>query len=234
MLRWYTFCLAGCYNWYTFSLALAPALFPEVNIEISNKSNKGLQCCDYILWAVMRKLQGNDTWYNRLNPRFKTESQPENNEWLAVDMVFGRIKEEDNVSYKLEDYPIDPDSIISNNDLVRFYLYAEKLLLHLNENGVPAHLKYMEGDIKNLADNVLDKKDINRVEKVAGIYIRLFDTLPVISPESDSNNREFLLLSKKYMALVLRNDLINGVRTRMFLENERRKNLEFNPQWIKL
>ena len=35
MLRWYTFCLAGCYNWYTFSLALATSLLLSIILIFS-------------------------------------------------------------------------------------------------------------------------------------------------------------------------------------------------------
>lgn len=173
-----------------------PTLFPEVKIEISSKENSGLQCCDFLLWAVMRKLQGKSTWYDRFGSCFKSESTPPNNEWFGFYLDFGKVKGETNINYKLEDYPIDPDSKISQTDLINFYLYAERILLHLSQNGVPTYLKYMEASIIKLADEVLDE-DINRVKKVADLYIRLFDTLPVISAECSAKDKEFLLFSKK-------------------------------------
>ena len=208
-----------------------PTLFPEIKIEISSKNNNGLECCDFLLWGVMRMLQGKMDWYNRLKPRVKAESKPDSKEWNSVSMTFGKLEDKNNsINYKLDDYPINPDLLINNDYLVKFYVHAEKLITYLIQTGVPEHLKYMEDEIRNLADTTMDLNYLNRIYKVAKTYIKLFDTLPVIPPDCKHTDKKFLLLSKKYVALVLRDDLINGVRTRAFLEKERKNILKNTPE----
>lgn len=207
-----------------------PAFFPEIEIEIANKSNNGLQCCDFFLWTVMRNLVGINDWYTRLNPKAKFESQPQSGEYNSVHMIFGELKDEDSINYEVNDYPTSGNSVIGINDIEQFYIYAEKLLITLSRNEIPHYLKYMENDIKNFACSTMDKNYVNRIFEVAKIYIKIFDTLPVISSECEPADKKFLLLSKKYMALVLRGDLLNGMRTRTRLENIRKKILKENPQ----
>jgi hypothetical protein len=211
-----------------------PTLFPEVRITIADKKNRGLQCCDFLLWTVMRKFQGDSTWYDRLHPPYKIEARLdlENNEVLSSDIDFGEIRPKGEVHYESGHFPLNPDARISENDLIRFYICAERVISYFARNALPSHLIYLDDEVKRLASTCFDQQEKERIIKIATVYLKVFDTLPLITSNCEQDKKEFLLLSKKYMALVLRSDLIHGTRTRIYLEKIRRKILSDKPDML--
>jgi len=206
-----------------------PALFPDTSLLIGDKANAGLQCCDFLTWTVMRKLQGDDAWNQRLQPRFRAEATSESADWIGLDMGFGETLPEPKVNYRLTDFPTNLDSKVTHNSLVSLYINAERVLSCFAQNGLPPHMLHLDAEVRRLAQTRLDPDQRGRVTAVAKTYLKLFDTLPLLAGDETEGEREFLLLSKKYLALTLRDDLIHGVRTGLYLERVRREILQTKP-----
>jgi hypothetical protein len=52
---------------------LIPVSLPSITIQTCQASNPGIQICDFLLWAVQRKVLGkDDTWFDRLKLKFSS------------------------------------------------------------------------------------------------------------------------------------------------------------------
>ena len=99
-------------------------------------------------------------------------------------------------------------------------------------NNPSPHVNHLLEEAKDVVYYKMDQTYNEYFTKLAVAYLKLFDMAPVISSSTSSQEKEFLLLSKKYMSLLLRQDLINGVRTKIWLENVRREILKNNPELL--
>lgn len=205
-----------------------PTSFPKVEFEISNKNNTGLQIVDFLLWVINRKINGKPKWFHRLNSVFITEMKPNQNgrNWGSCDFKLNNfINGFGKCYYKEFDFSKIQDDNINNNLLVYFYIYAEKVIDFYSKNELPERLKHLKTKIINLADNIM-LEDNKRIEKISTLYLKLFDSVPLIKENTTNKDKQFLLLSKKYLSLTLNNQLINGKRTKDFLLINRKSILE--------
>jgi len=212
-----------------------PACFPKIEVEIADKNNPGLQIVDFILWSVNRKINGIDKWYNRLHSKLRMNMNPQKNKmnWGGEDLIINNGVERPKHYYQIEDFPNEDDITVTENMMVNIYLHAEKVIKFYSINKLPEHLTHQNEDIKNIASGLMDKDSKDRISKVACQYLKLFDTVPLITKQTSKKEKQFLLLSKKYLSLVLRTDLINGVRTNDYLERIRYEILQKNPEEFK-
>ncbi len=206
-----------------YDLPFIPHFFPPVSFEIDDKYNPGLQFVDFILWTVNRHVNGESTWFERINFSSKTSFSTESGSWGGQDINIGDGLREPKVYYTVQDFPVNPDSKINKNILVDFYLHAARII-EFYINNPQHHLNHLfNEDAEEIVKRKKDQCFSNYFDKLASLYLKIFDMAPLITSSTTSQEKEFLLLSKKYMSLLLRNDLIHGVRTKIWLESVRRQ-----------
>lgn len=215
-----------------------PAFFPNVQFDISEKSNPGLQIVDFLLWTINRKINKKSKWFDRLNISFNTEIQHSKNKnnWGSCDFDINKNINEfgeyhDEYYYKHFDFSKIQDNNLNNNLLVNFYIHAEKVIDFYSKYELPERLDYLKNQIINLADNLM-KEDNKRIEKISTLYLKLFDSVPLIKDDTTTKDKQFLLLSKKYLSLTLNKHLMYGKRTKDFLLKNRRSLLENKPELL--
>lgn len=69
---------------------------------------------------------------------------------------------------------------------------------------------------------------IESVEKVAELYLLIFDMVPLVGASATEEQQLFLLNSKKCLGLVLRSDLIQSTQIRNFIIYSLREHLKHN------
>jgi len=227
-------------NYYYQQLELAiyeppgiPDFFPRINIQILDKREPGIQVIDFILWALQKsKVLGTPSeWEKR----------------LKIEPTYS-MKEEDGPmlgdNYYLKKEIIDPlrshpngalpskDNKITNNDLANVYCTVESILHNLSKQVLPQHVKHLEAKLKKLCSEIrkLSNFGPNHVRKVASIFLRLFDTLPIYEGIDNVKMIKTLLYAKKYLSLTLHSDKGNGVRTCDFFAQIRRHYFKNKPE----
>jgi len=208
--------MLGCYDqpW-------IPTYFPAVEVTIGDKSVPGLQCADFILWAVNRHANGDSAWVDRLKFNFRSEMTTETGYWGGMTFDMGAGLSDSRCAYSVTDFPTSPDREVDSETMCRIYLNAEYVLWHLVQNGFPENTAHLRDDVIAAEAGRLRVDSGERVEEVAKLTLRLFDQVPLIGAETTQKDKKFLLLSRKYLALTLRKDLINGTRTLDYLRRAR-------------
>ena len=211
-----------------YDLPFIPHFSPKVDFEIVNKANPGIQFSDFVLWSVNRCVNGDKTWYDRILSPIKSNYSTQSGSWGGQHIQLGRGLKEPIVNYSLNDFPLDPDNQINKNIYANFYLSAAKTVEYCLNNPTP----YTEHLMEEAREVVINKRNLQYVEyfdKLSSSYLKLFDMYPIISPSTSSSDKNYLLLSKKFMSLILRKDLVHGIRTRIWLEGIRRHIVKKNP-----
>lgn len=206
-----------------------PCFFPKVYFEIQSKSNPGLQCVDFLLWTVNRHNNGDKKWLSRINTSFMLEQGRDKKEWGALNFNVNERPKEEDVFYQIQDFPQNPDEKINDNKLYNFLLHAVKIIEYIDRFGLPNELSHLEKEIKEVAKNKKNLNAADYVRNLSSIYLKVFDSCHLITEEASEKDKEFLLLSKKYLALTLRKDLLNGVRTCDHLSRARRSLINDSP-----
>lgn len=199
-----------------------PTFYPKLQFEIVDKKNPGIQCVDFILWATCRYLNHKNDWYNRINATFKTKFNTESDDWKGVDIELKRPLLEPVIYYGVKEFPKDPDSIVNNDMLKNFYLHAEKVNAYYVNNTLPSGINYIQRRIRENFFHIHNSNFSNYIEELISIYLMLFDMIPLIDNTTSKKEKEFLMLSKKYLGLALRHDLIHGVTTKNYYLRIRR------------
>ncbi|MFZ4589705.1 MAG: DUF3800 domain-containing protein [Ignavibacteria bacterium] len=206
-----------------------PSFFPMLEFDIRNKQEPGIQCVDFLLWTVQRELMGNNDWYNRIKSKVRTKSNTLSNDWVNYFLYINKDLSEIELNYKYEDIPKDSDNLVSNELWVKFFLYAIKVVNNFSKNGLPKQIIHFNEKLELVYKNRTNKDFIDYVENVIELYLYFFDMVPLVEKNTKKEDKEFLLLSKKYLGLTLRSDLISGVRTKIYLMKLRNYYLENNP-----
>lgn len=193
-----------------------PAFFPQVKFEVRSKPEPGLQLCDFLLWSACRSFRGRATWLERAveSARFQFRAHSEDYRWRDYDCELGKGCEEPVLYYTHEDQMREPE-VSGRNLLIGSFLTADELHAKLCQSGLPAHLTHLRREVDELSRSrrsVLSAHDY--VSGLARLYLKLFDTLPVITAQTEAGQRSLLLHSRRQLALVLRSDLVNGIMAR--------------------
>jgi hypothetical protein len=215
-----------------YDMPYAPHYSPNIEILLVDKLNPGIQCVDFILWALNRYVNNDKVWFKRIKSKYTFGFNTAKGDWGGQHTNVGKGVVEPKTYYNVEDFPIDPDSIINREMLYSFYLTVAKTVEYYHNNPVRS-IMHLSNQIKHSVENKLNISDAKYFENLASIYIKLFDMVDVISKDTTLQQKQYLLLSKKYMSLLLRNDLIHGVQTRDCLNRVRRHYIKHNPQILK-
>lgn len=102
---------------------------------------------------------------------------------------------------------------------------------HYSRNTTP-HISHLAQNIEEVASRKLDYDHMEYVAELSTIYLKIFDMIPLIDQSTSAKDKEFLLLSKKYMALLLRDDLFEGINARISLTKTRKKIVQAQPELL--
>ena len=189
--------------------------FPKIEFVVSDKNNSGLQICDFLLWATGRKINGNSVWYDRIRALFKTEHKPKSGNFIDISMDFTRKQPQELTFYEIQDYDPDFEKNISVEMLWNLFFEAYMLIKQYGFNGVnslPKHAVHLQNEIDRFCQSENKNKYLQQVEKAAMLYLKLFDTIPLIDKTTPKDKRPFMLYTKRFMGLLLMKHLNQAIR----------------------
>lgn len=202
-----------------------PILFPRIEFELADKTNPGLQICDFLLWAVNRRANKDLRWVERVQTVMRTSATPQSGDWFETTFDLGRGIEDAPATYTLEDVPNLHD--YEWRDLMAFsYGMAERVTNHYSQNGLPPCANHYEGNLRELALRKLDANDHDYIMKLAATYLLLFDLIPLVDSGLRTDDKRRLLATKAFWGLILRTDLVSAkVASQTLIKMRRRKRL---------
>ncbi len=178
-----------------------PQAIPNITFEIKDKSDKGLQCCDFILWTCLRKLtKSNCVWFQRLTPAFTSMYSPANSEYQGFYLSFKDEFEtmiQRNYNFNID---LKKDLIIDLYELKDLYYSIESIVAKYHNFTFPSYLSHVEIKIHHLW-NTRYTENMDRFIILAEVYLILFDTMPIYDENITKEKMIFLLKCKKLMSL---------------------------------
>ncbi len=199
-----------------------PIYFPKVEFNIKNSTDPGLQCTDFVLWCVNRETNGDSTWIKRINTQYRDKIQTENNSSGGSNISINKGIELTNPFYTIKDFPEKKGESPNHDLLGSYYVWAINIIENIVKDKFPSHISHLEEGCISLIKN---KNNINYpgyIEELATVYLKLFDTTPLIDNNTNQEVKEKLLLSKKYLSLVLNKQFMHAMTTLMFFNKLRR------------
>lgn len=190
--------------------------YPSFELICSDKNNAGLQVVDFILWALNRSKRkpANIIWKERLNLRLyasfsEDEGAQSGGKYYINDKP--EIRKEDNYPFEFDILPE------SQKEFFESYLTIENTVRQLCKIDLPVSLEHLNEIVYSVREIFEYNKDLTEksLALIASIYIRYFDTLPIYQDLSDTDAKTWchILRAKKIAGLILRRDLLNGIRT---------------------
>jgi hypothetical protein len=216
-----------------YGLPFLPLLFPRCEFKITSMEEPGLQLADFILWAHARNASADPKWLSRIQAGSRALGKDVGSAHRGH-LVLGPLVQPDSLPYGPQDMPPLPDEAMTQNDALNLFVNAVRLVIHLHQDGCPAHVAHLKEEIDGIANRVIQPQSTGLAEDVAFMYIRLADTMPLIDEGSALQEKQKFLLAKRLMSLVLRGDLISGMRTRNWFEHSRRLILKKQPELLRV
>ena len=214
-----------------YDLPIMPIYFPEIKYHIVGKENPGVQCADFLLWTVNRRVNGDNTWYDRINSSIKSNFLTINEDWGNDSISIGNGIAEPLRYYDISTFPKDSDSIVNKDLLTIFFIHAVKIIEYFVNNPVK-EIAHLQDEINIVAKEKLNLENKEYLDQLFSTYLKLFDMVPLINKSTSKRDKEFLLLSKKYLSLPLRRDLLHGVSTRSWFQTLRRNIINHNVTYL--
>ena len=155
-----------------YDLPQLPLFFPDFDISIGGKEEPGLQCCDFLLWAVNRHVNGKSKWVDRVNSPFQMETSVEDDEWGSMSLSLDRQGiEVGDVHYTISDFPQERDQNLSFGEVVQLYEFAEERIGEVARRAeeLPDHANHLRDELVQAAQIVGDPTQ-RTVETVAKIF----------------------------------------------------------------
>ena len=212
-------------EWSAYKSYAIPLFFPKGEVTIVNKSNPGIQVIDFLLWANNRaRLSKPDrTWLDRVHFRMKSECKVPVYDWVQGDVIFKEpVRSEwGNDFYPKQVFPLpDFNGTEHLNELFTFII--ERIIPYLNMHVLPEKVAHFQGLKDQLLLTLEESKGVftnDIVRQLVSFYLRLFDMLPIFTDKDkeDIPLMQKFLQSKRLAGLILRQDLVHGVRTTMYL-----------------
>ncbi|MFF2889073.1 hypothetical protein [Paenibacillus sp. NPDC057967] len=197
------------------------AQYPKIDIEVVGKENSGVQVIDFIIWALNNDYSKNKKkgkWVDYLSLQLMMKYDQPDGDLAGGEYSLGKtMREEHDFSllnpYPDQAFPLEDDFF----DIISFemiYLVAEQLLNKNHRDGLPEHAIHFEHELNDLVAQLQDVDITTEViKKVAKLFIRLFDTIPIYSElrkDVDYKTFKLLLHVRRCMGLVI-NGEIHGV-----------------------
>jgi len=218
--RAYNELLLDCYR-----LPFFPLSFPKIEFKIADKSNSGLQLCDFLLWVSGRELRGDKTWYDRIKSPVKSRAYTANSKDY-VDYSYGvsGIELSERIFYETSDYNRDFERNRDEEFFWNLFVEAQEQIKVFCSNskseGLPEHARHLKIYIEKFQKRKSNMPIYEEIEKTAELYLKLFDTIPIIDKTTPTEKKPRILYTKKMMGLLLRRDLGQGLRMLQFLSRK--------------
>lgn len=188
--------------------------FPDISVNIVNKNEPGVQFVDFLLWTINRKHNNDNTWYNRIKARIKTSARSESGSWGAENFDINRGVDRSNVeSDYLSIFPENPDELVTNNDLIDFFVNAREVVEFFYKNKSYSDDYLFEGFVDKLTSLNIHQF----FESTVKSFLMIFDNKGLVESETNPDHKIKWLLARKYLSLTKRIGYVHGVTTRMFL-----------------
>jgi len=211
------------------ALPQIPFYLPKLEIMVVGANNPGVQICDFLLWAAIRKYEENIrcTWADRVGLReaasSRSKGDPFSRKMYSVNAP---------IDYPLANVDLDlvqnPFLPIDNDRLLELLTFAEKTVHHYARVGLPQHAAHLLDEIERVATAhraaTISPEDFRQL---ARIFIIMADTVPVYNMQSaDEINRT--IQAKYYLGVVYKGEEIRwfwitrwwlGVRQQLLARN---------------
>jgi len=200
-----------------------PLTFPKIEFEISDKKTSGIQVCDYLLWVSGRNIRGKNDWHDRVQALFKSTAQPKSKSFIETEYAFMRSEPQKTTFYDISDYDSNFERTINTEFIWSLFVNVQALIKSFcagGSNRLPAHAVHLQTDIDNFCRVINQIPPLEKVRKTAELYLKLFDTLPIINASTPKEEKPSMLFSKRFMGLLLRRELNNGARMIGWLSNQ--------------
>lgn len=204
-------------------------LYPRIDVRIESKHEPGLQVTDMLLWSLGKEKYGTgpaakiakewcglDCWAD-------AKDQGSGLTWLKAVLGDGRQREDVEDSGDLFPYPDglwdEVNRPASWEELLVSYAFAERWVRHA-AGGLPPHATHFMPAVADCLQ-VLGRPGHASVEKVAHLFVRLFDTFPIYRQVDKADRATWarLLRAKRCMAvLVHRHDPMAIEATRAIVD----------------
>lgn len=208
--------------------------YPDIEIRINDKTCPGLQVTDFILWTLNRanKTNSDNTWKSRLNFKFYSDFSEKNGVQSGGDYHLNNFS----IDNGINNYPFKISEIETNDDFYNSYLIIEQTVRQLCKMNLPEHVWHLKSILTKI-NKSFDNNEILTQEKLSlmvTIFIRFFDTLPIYDGIDDTDELKWSLIlkAKKLAGLLLRNDLIHGVRSSIAILRWRMEFMKNNNETI--
>ncbi|OEH85588.1 hypothetical protein BHU72_01960 [Desulfuribacillus stibiiarsenatis] len=189
------------------------ANYPKIDIEVVGKENPGVQVIDFITWALNNFYSNNKKgiWFERLSLQQRMKYDQPDGDLAGGEYSLGNsIKENLNI-YLLNPYPDEAfplnDDFYNNIFFEMIYLLAEQILNKIFRDGLPEHVIHFESELNELVTQLKGgATNLEMIKKVAKLFIRLFDTMPIYSElrkDIDYKAFKFILHVRRCMGLVV-------------------------------
>jgi len=208
-----------------------PARFPNINVEVVDKKNPGIQVVDYLTWAARReKLFEDRAWVKTAGLEFRSSMKEEKGP-LYIKRYY--IKKEINNFPPLLDFRlVDRVPDIAQEELTPLFVNAERTIHGIRKNGLPFHAQHLKKEVESVSER-LEKPRVSDtdIRDLAKIFIKLAHTVPLYD-KTDKYAINYTVKTTKYVGLVLFAHLIQGVRTCLWWINTRYANFDLLKPYL--
>jgi len=185
-------------------------VFPDVYMELTDKKNPnaGVQICDFLAWACMRKLESNnDSWFDKINVVSSWGFSINNNVLVNNRFEFMAYKPYDKY-YESADYNDSfwMELLRDENYIWNMFCEAQLIIGQYSTSGnlsLPPYASQLQSEFDEFSKLKNDCCFRECVLATAKLYLMLFDTIPLIDALTPKENKPYMLFNKKFMGLLL-------------------------------
>lgn len=225
-------------DWSTYDLPLIPSFYPEVIVTVTSKKEPGLQVTDLLLWAtVQRKASPHKSkarMFGYCGLRLMYAAGPVDGiqSWDTYEVNGGDPALDAGDLAAITPYPVAFNDIENPtvDELNGVYCFAEQHVHAYAARELPRHAKHLAKLLSQTSRMLRHAQTGTRhIELVARSFIRIFDTVPLHDADVPRRDFRMLVMARRYLGLVLRPDLLHGVRTLDYFTQLRRTNVTRAP-----
>lgn len=190
-----------------------PVVYPAMSCAPTPKSKPGLQVTDFLLWAAVREINGDSIWAKRvgLNRTCVFPHRAEGKGGLYVYSLGSRT-----FSLQLPKYGDDITKLLSANlpdgldGQKEKYIGIEWFVCGCAKQR-PDSAEHLASEVEECIELLADYRrccSVQAIERLATVFLRLFDTVPAYSPELGLPQKDLRILfaARETAALAIRRD----------------------------
>lgn len=187
--------------------------YPLVSWAIAGKDDPGIQAVDFLLWASLQKVLHPESkkacWFDRVKGWSKSYTEEKD----TNPFKFGKINARVPVKHETSGmYPSSAiDSPAPQENLLEVYCLVEVSVHAFSRQQAPAHTAHLRPLARQVSLAICSHPTPDLVGKVARVFLRLFDTLPLYGSPARLDQPDFQpWYDAKCIAAILARDHISG------------------------